>query len=820
MPRFFLKLARRVLTLLILSLTVVASAMADGSWTTFRGPQGAGEATQGLPEGDGPLALELAWKRPLGSGYSGISIADHKLVTAFTDGEEDLVVALDPTTGEEIWRYDLAPVYDGHDGSHNGPIATPAIADGRVFMVDPWGHVAALDLATGEALWTTHLVVDFGSKSQYYGFASSPVVVGDTVVLQIGGEGGAVVGLDVASGELRWRSFEDEVMAQSPILATIGGAEQVLVLGSTKLAGLDPSSGAVLWEFAHEGEPGPMGSWTSSPLPLGGDRIFLKYEDPSSAVIALTEADGTLSAQRLAKSRGLTRSYSPAALSGDHVYGFTARFLSAVDPQSGELLWRSREVGDGFLISVGGHLAVLQKTGSLHLGAASPEGWSETARLELFDDLAWTPPSYADGSLYMRSFGEIARVDLVRSEPALIADLVDGAIPAALVGLAEDVASSDDAPGVVDRFLDGRELPLIDGEQVVFLWRGDAEDVAVAGDMIGMRREEPMNRLASTDLWWWQTELDRRARISYLFITDYAPSTDPSNDRRVTSTVLGPDMNWRRDESVEMSWFAMPDWPGSTAEAGGTGRGGRLETIQVTIQPAPLEGEEQPEALQIPVHVWLPPGYDESDERYPVVYVHNADARQAGGWPQTLDRVVGESVEPLIAVFPEMPRMPGLRGTFVGQIVPRIDELYRTRTDRDSRASIGMGWPGFVATSIAFGNPEIFGAIGVQSMYMLTEQMNTVEKAIGKQNADTLSMRIYLEWGRWDLISPHEEMNMRASSQWAWEMLKSKGWDPLGGEVWDSTDFASWGNRTDVMLEQLFPLDGAESRLSDWQTGR
>ena len=88
--------------------------------------------------------------------------------------------------------------------------------------------------------------------------------------------------------------------------------------------------------------------------------------------------------------------------------------------------------------------------------------------------------------------------------------------------------------------------------------------------------------------------------------------------------------------------------------------------------------------------------------------------------------------------------------------------------------------------------------------------------------AETLPMRIYLEWGRWDLISPHEEMNMRASSRHAWELFRERGWSPLGGEVWDSTDWASWRNRTGTMLEALFPAAGEETggSLQSWATGR
>lgn len=801
-----------------LLLTTSSVLLAEDSWKSFRGDAGSGESSDVLPPGDGPLTFEIAWKKPLGSGYSGISIAAGKVVTAFTDGELDLVVALDASTGEEMWRHELGPIYNGHDGSHAGPIATPAIADGRVFALDPAGKLVALDLESGEDLWSVHLTEDLESESPYYGYASSPVVIGDTMVLLTKGEAGIVAGFDASTGDLRWRAVEDDVEASSPIVAVVAGRQQILALGATKIAGVDPSDGTVLWEYEHNSEGGPMGAMTQSPVPLGGSRIFMKYDDPNAAVLELSEVDGALGAFEHAKSKGLYRSYSPVTVSGDHVYGFTSRFLSAVDPASGELLWRSRDVGDGFLISIGGQLAIIQKTGSLHLGAASSKGWTETARVDLFDDLAWTPPSYADGSIYVRSVGEIARVDLVRA-PEMVASTDSADLPAALTPLTASLASATDAASAVDEFLEGRSLPIIDGESVVFVWRGDAEDVAVAGDMIGMRREEPMNRLEGTDLWWWETQLDPHARISYLFYPDLQPTVDPSHDRVVTATILGPDMNWKRDEPVQMSWFAMPEWPGLSAEKNEPQAKGRVETVELTVQPSAPEGEEAPDAIPFPAHVWLPPGYEDGDTSYPVIYVINAEARDEGDWPATLDRVVGDSVEPLIVVFPDLPRAPGLRGSLAGQVVPQVDERFRTRTDRESRAVVGMGFPGYTAALVGFHGSDTFGAIGIQSIFFLEGGMKEgIRGAVGEKDPESTPMRIYLEWGRWDLISPHEEMDFRSSSKWAWGFLKEKGYQPIGGEVWDSTDFASWRNRTGLLLQALFPKEDAQDGLSRWQT--
>lgn len=821
---------RRPKTLLCLLaiLCAAAASTADAeTWTSFRGPNGRGQAADGLPPGDGPLGFARAWQRPLGSGYSGVSVAPGRLITAAAGETTDYVIALDPESGDELWRYDLGPTYAGHDGSHDGPIATPAIAENRVFMLGPWGHFVALDLETGSELWALHLVEDLGCTPPLYGFGSSPAVLGDSILLQIGGADGAVAAFDAATGELRWRAFPDdgEPGSQSPVVAELAGRPQVLVLGSQRAAGLAPEDGALLWDVAFDGEPGAMGAYTQSPVPIDDRRVLIKHADGEASLVEVTATVDGLAAQVVAAGRGLARSYSPPAVAGSGLYGYSARFLSALEPVGGDLLWRSREPGDGFLVAVGDQLAVVTKTGSLHLGAASREGWQEAARLDLFDDLAWTPPSYADGALYLRSLGEIARVDLVRGAGATAAG--DEELPAALAGLAREVQQAADPAETIERFLAGRELPLIDGEQVVFLWHGAARDVAIAGDMIGMRREEPMRRLGETDLWWWATELDRRARISYLFFVDYQPAVDPSHDRRTESTVLGPDMNWFRGEPVAMSWFAMPDWPGlalvdrpAGPVDGATRTAGRLERFELTLQPeTPAEGETPP-PVTVPVAVWLPPGYDTSDTRYPVVYVHHRAAREAGAWPQTLDRTVGRTVAPLIAVFPQAPRMRGYGDLLAGQLVPAIDARFRTVADRASRAIVGMGWPGFQAALLAFEHSATFGALGVQSLFLLEGPMASLEGAIGEADASTLPMRIYLEWGRWDLISPHEEMNMRRSSRWAWELFHAKGWTPLGGEVWDSTDFASWRNRTDLLLGSLFPQQPTDGSLARWQTGR
>lgn len=785
-------------------------------WPSFRGRTGTGRLATEL--GEGLWTLETRWVHPLGSGYSGIAVGGGLLVTAARHGERDLVLAFDPEDGAQRWHYDLEPTYSGHDGSHDGPIATPALAGGRVFMVGAAGRVAALRLSDGGELWTRHLVEDLGCEPPRYGFASSPAVAGETLVLAVGGEDGALAGFDVASGELLWRSLPDSIYGGSPIVAEIGGEPQVLMLSPTFVAGLDPRSGTILWQEEHGEKRAAMGALSQSVLPLDGERLFIKHSEDRVMVLAVTPGviggDGGFTVSHLAESRGLTRSYSPPSAVGDAVYGYTGRLLSAIDPATGEILWRSRPPGDGFLLALDDQLAVLTKTGTLHLGRASRQGWVESDRISLFSDLAWTPPSAAGRSIYARSLGEIARVDLVLDGASHATPQVE--LPPALEALASELATGGDAEEAVTRFLAGRHLPWIEGEDVLFLWRGEARDVAVAGDMIGIRREEAMHRLAGSDLWWWQTRLDRRSRISYLFLVDNKPTVDPSHRRRVQSTILGPDMNWQRDEPLEMSWFAMPEWPGWRPP----GRG-HLEWIEVRLPGADAEtAADDPEGIPpdcippdcippdcVPARfpVWLPPGYGEdSEERYPVIYVHHPRALDAGRWSETLDRVVGRTVAPVLVVFLE--EAPG--DALAETLVPAIDARFRTRAEAGARANVGMGFHALAALTATFRNPGVFGRLGIQSFFGIEQEMKVLTETVGGLNAAELPLRIYLEWGRWDIFSAHEAADVRDSGRWLDTFLRRRGWQVIGGEVPDSTDFASWNNRTDLLLETLFPIDG------------
>jgi hypothetical protein len=255
----------------------------------------------------------------------------------------------------------------------------------------------------------------------------------------------------------------------------------------------------------------------------------------------------------------------------------------------------------------------------------------------------WTAPSFADGAVFARSQGEIARVEWRASAPVAAAASSGAAVPGPrFARLLDEVAGSSDKAAVVDRFLaDVPSFPLLEWpDRVVFLYRGSADDMALSGDLVGERREDPMARVPGTDLFWYAARLEPDARVSYEYLRNFDERiVDPRNPRKV------PGMRYtaKGAEKIEISSLTMPAWqePAHLAEPPESRRG-RMETVEVKSAAGPKAN----------VQVYVPAGYDGGTHRLPVAYCFGGDtARDIGTVPRSLDNLVGRTVTPLIAVF-------------------------------------------------------------------------------------------------------------------------------------------------------------------------
>lgn len=798
-------------------------------WAQFRGPRVDGKASR-VPIPPNSFRLEPTWNVEIGSGYSSLSIAEGKVVTGGTNGTDDFFLCLSEETGKELWRQKIGPMYAGHDGSHDGPISTPTIHDGRVFGLGPWGKLMALDLETGTVLWSKELPRIHGAPKPHYGFTASPIIHGDSILLLLGAPGAAVAAFDCITGDLQWSCGDSVVAYQTAVPIEVGGKLHVLAAGMSNLLGVDPDEGRVLWDYAHGGGGG-RGSGSMVPVPAGEGHVFLSHRSESSKVIQLVPGnEGKTRVENVWENRTIFNSYTVPVFRDGYLYAYSVRRLTCVNAETGERAWRSRLPGDGWVALAQDHLVVLTKEGELHIIKATPENYQPVTSTRIFSDLAWSPPSLANGHIFVRSLTSAARVAFVpddASKDLTVASTSAASTPVAsssadsatqgfrsfIAKLGEEGANKD---ALITRYFSQQtSFPIVDGNQVHFVYRGEANDMAIAGDMIGARQEQRMTRAPGSDVFYYSTKLESDARVNYMFIRDYEGILDPLNPRQTATTQYGQDMEIGMPGGrMAMSWLSMPAWrkPKHLDEPSGprgTTERHRIKSRILGNATDSLGARPGPPST-VKLTVYLPYGYSEGDQRYPVAYVHGGKmARSMGEYENTLDNLIGKTLAPVIVVFLDLSYMSCANlydQVFGEEIVPLIDETYRTLRSREARASIGAGIDGLAAIQCGVLQPKTVSKVASQSAQIFEVFLPPIEERLEKASLEH-PVSIYLEWGRYDMRNPHEAWNIGDANARYAQKLDDMGYDVERHEVNDGTGWSSWKNRTDRLLEALFPLE-------------
>ncbi|MDX1389333.1 MAG: PQQ-binding-like beta-propeller repeat protein, partial [Acidobacteriota bacterium] len=709
-------------------------------------------------------------------------------------GDGDWVAAFDVTNGKELWRVRLDDTHKGADGSHDGPLSSPVIADGAVYAVSPRGYLISLNLANGKERWRKRLDTDFGGKKPDFGFTTTPLVAGDVVVVQAGGPGGrAIVALDPRDGKTVWAHGDATVDYQSPALMTLAGRAQVVAINGAGITAFAPDTGKILWDYSY-GENDS--SRSATPVFVGEDRFLVSISGEVAVFRVSKGADG-FAVEELYRSNALGNSYAPPVYHDGHIYGYRGNILTCVKAEDGSRVWRSREPGGDGLILVDEHLVIFGGLGNVVVAAATPDGYQENARFQALDGSSLTWPSFAGGRVFVRNLEEMAAVTVTDKAVRLPETL----IPADLefskwLGRAE--AADDPAPLLEELLAANETMPIVEGEFVTFVYRGAAEDVAVQGTMLENGVSQPLQRLEGTDLFYRTYRLDPTARWEYRFQVDYTDwVTDPLNPRTAP----------QYDGEETVSEFTMPEYDSGVVIIDAAEGGGTTETF--TLQSKILEREKE-------ITVWLPPGYADSDDSYPVLVVNDGSAWiDKGLMINTLDNLVGETVAPVVVAFVKAyePWWEEVGDSSIDsylrmqaeELMPALHERYRLSEDAGDHATMGNGFYGPPSILVAMQHPEIFGRVGVQSVYTSGSTLRALETLLGTSSEPTV--RFYIDWNRYDERNVDRDWDFGRDSANLTTLLGQSGYEVIGGEQADSVGWGGWRARTDDLLVALFPAE-------------
>lgn len=318
---------------------LLAAAARAGDWPGFRGPAGDGSAV----EANLPVTRSVKWRTALpgpGAGTPAV-VGDRIYLTAVDRSTTELIaMGLERASGKVLWRVN-AGAYPAHGGENAGASCSPTARGDRAYFAFGNGVVLCTDSA-GREIWRRQV----GPFQIIFGYASSPLLVDDTLYVQVVHRGpSSLIALDATTGKTRWsHARASDALAESqeayttPVPATLDGQLRVLVLGGDRLTAHDPATGAVTWQWGGY-NPDKRENFRVVPAPLvHGQRVFVNAPQGSplhALALGASTAAWTLD-------EPVTDVPTPAWGDGVVVLSDKQRRLARVDPETGKPVWNTR----------------------------------------------------------------------------------------------------------------------------------------------------------------------------------------------------------------------------------------------------------------------------------------------------------------------------------------------------------------------------------------------------------------------------------------------------------------------------------------------
>lgn len=428
-------------TILALTILVGPADSATGEdWPQWRGPQRDGVWRETgiidrLPGGE----LPRRWTTPIGSGYSGPTVASGRVYVMdrqvdVVDGKElefERVLCLQADSGDLLWQHRYAAPYE--IGYSAGPRASVTVHEGLAYAVGAMGHFHCLNADTGEVEWSHDLDEEYAIEMPNWGIAGSPLIHRQLVIQIVGGSNGAcVVAFDRTSGREEWRSLDDQASYTSPILIRQADQDVLVCWTGDTISGLNPENGHVHWSYAMPPSRMPIG--VATPV-VENERLFVTSFYDGSAMLRVP--GDRLAAEEIWRKVGpdeqrteaLHSTISTPVLTDDYVYGVDSYGeLRCLEAATGERVWEDTSAVPGarwatiHIVRQGDRYWMFNDQGQLTIARLTPEGYEPLSQAHLISPttdqlprrqgVTWSHPAYADRHVFVRNDKEIIAVSL------------------------------------------------------------------------------------------------------------------------------------------------------------------------------------------------------------------------------------------------------------------------------------------------------------------------------------------------------------------------------------------------------------------------
>jgi outer membrane protein assembly factor BamB len=399
----------------LICVAIACQALAE-DWPRWRGPTGDGHI--GLSEerlASFPEDPEVTLKVPTGGGFASPIIAHNRVYIFDNQENKETLRAIDLDSKKVSWTHHVDLAFKDGQGAP-GPRNTPQADGDRLYAVSCRGEMHCINAEDGQLIWKRNYSRDFGAtfigeKGSIQGAArhgnnGSPLIVGNRLYACAGGtKGSSVVCLNKHTGELIWKSQNDLAGYAPPVIAKVGGIEQLFCYTVDGLMSLNPKDGSLHWRFPVST---PFGRHVTTPIDYQALVVVSSVEEGLMATETQL-SNGKLVHKRAWTSKPNAINFSSPIRIGGYLYGLgPQKNLICVDLATGKQQWSkagyiftSADKAHAAFIAMNDNVMTLTDTGELVLFEANPNEFVELGRVQVCGK-TWSNPAYSKGVIYLR----------------------------------------------------------------------------------------------------------------------------------------------------------------------------------------------------------------------------------------------------------------------------------------------------------------------------------------------------------------------------------------------------------------------------------
>jgi outer membrane protein assembly factor BamB len=381
-------------------------------WTGWRGQNRDGvaglNAIKSLPAG-----VKLKWKAEIGEGHSSPVTLGSSVFTFGRKNENEFVACFDIQSGKPVWSDSYPVSYQMHPAAvthGKGPKATPVIGDGHLYTFGITGILSCYDAASGRLVWRRDFKDQFKYTSPYYGTASSPLLDGGLVIVNIGGhDAGALTALDAATGFVKWKWTGDGPGYASPIAVDFEGVRQIVTQTQQNIVGISAATGQLLWRIPFSTE---YAQNIVTPL-LFNNTLILSGLDKGTFAIKVFRRGEEWTTETIWQNESVPMYMNSPVVSRGLLYGMSHKNKGqyfCLDAATGKTLWTSqgRQGDNAAMLVCGQWILALNTDAELTAIRASAAQFEAAARYTVATSATWAHPVMIDGGLLVRDSSSIA----------------------------------------------------------------------------------------------------------------------------------------------------------------------------------------------------------------------------------------------------------------------------------------------------------------------------------------------------------------------------------------------------------------------------